>query len=50
MGLKVTDKTDMILGETPHAKVTLVMIDGEGDSDEATRFENFMAKLWRYVA
>ncbi len=50
MGLKDTDKVDMILDVTPHARVTLVLVDGELWSDEQSRLKQYLLKLERYMA
>jgi len=50
MGLKDLDKIDMILDMTPHAKVTLVLVDGETWPDEESRLKQYLIKLECYIA
>jgi hypothetical protein len=49
-GLKDIDEIDMILDITPHAKVTLVLVDGELWPDEESRLKQYLIKLECYIA
>lgn len=49
MGLDDAKSIDIVLGPTPHAKVTLVIVDGEVHADENLRFNKFLAKLRAYI-
>ena len=50
MGLDDTKSIDLVLNPTAHAKVTLVIVDGEKHADEKVRFDKFLAKLRAYVS
>jgi hypothetical protein len=40
---------DLEIGATPHAKVTLLIVDGGTHADEVERLQKFVAKLKNYV-
>src|SRR5438552_19170833 len=50
MGLDDLNSIDIVLNPTPHAKRTLVIVDGEAHGDEEIRFTKLLAKLKCYVA
>ena len=50
MGLEDTKSIDIVLNPTPHAQVTLVIVDGEKHADEQVRFDKFLVKLRAYIA
>lgn len=49
MSLDDTDSIDIVLGPTPHARLTLVIADGDSHADEGERLAKFAAKLKVYV-
>jgi len=50
MGLDEIKTIDIVLNPTPHAKVTLLIVDGQPHADEEIRFNKFLKKLGGYVA
>lgn len=50
MALDDIKSIDFVLDPTPHAKLTLLIVDGVPHADEEARFNKFLKKLGAYVA